>query len=202
MTNEGHPADPVDDEGRRSDVAPHLSNDTMAPTADAPRDGHRAQSESSGLAAATIPGLGDVEWQTSYDRESVDRFVAEIETEKARLTEEIAAAQAREASARERLATQQAYNEMQLGALVVSARTELDRIEKQHVDAVTAIRAEALEKAAEILGAARREASAVGDASASLSRVVSSDSEDVGDRVSSVVDDAPEPDSEERTDVG
>jgi hypothetical protein len=196
MTDHGHPGDALDDSGLEVDDASRSNGSGHAAPGAAPEvSGGDERADAS--APTPVAGLDEVEWHVSYDRESVDRFLAEVEEEKARLTAAIAAAEAREAEARERLATQKAYNEEQLGALVVSARTELDRVEKEHADAVAAIRAEALEKAARILESARREADAVGDASQSLARVVPGDA--VDDPTPGASERAV---AEDRTDVG
>ncbi len=153
-------------------------------------------------AAAAVPGLEGVEWQTTYDRASVDRYLADVEAERARLRADIEAAEARAASARARTERQKAADEAQVGALVLATRAEIERIEREHKDAVDAIRSVALEKAARILEVARNEAASVNGATASMSKAVGTDDGppvEAADAPSAVA--APRPDPEERIDA-
>ena len=70
---------------------------------------------------------------------------------------------------RQRLAARTAELEAGLGAVVLAARAELDRIEREQDEAVAAIRAEAEAEATRIREAARLEVQVVREASASLS---------------------------------
>lgn len=153
-------------------------------------------------AAAAVPGLEGVEWRTSYDRASVDRYLADVEAERARLRADIEAAEARAASARALAERHQAADEAQVGALVLATRAEIERIEREHKDAVDAIRSAALEKAARILEVARNDAASVNCATASMSKAVGADDARPveADEAPGVVA-APRPDPEGRIDA-
>lgn len=114
----------------------------------------------------------DVRWQLSYDRASVDAFLAEVEIERARLQRDIEAARARtEASGR--LVEGRGTDALaELGALVVAARTQLTRIEDEHAAIVETIRRASATEAARVLAAAHREVEAMRASTASLARLV------------------------------
>ncbi len=108
--------------------------------------------------------LDGIDWHPSYDRDSVERHLVE----RARLNEEIADAERRTVEAETALAERTAQLEAGLGAVVVAARTELARIDRERDEAVAAIRAEAETEAARIREAAHTEASTVRGAASSL----------------------------------
>lgn len=112
--------------------------------------------------------LDGIEWFPSYDRDSVERHLRELDAERDRLKAEIADAERRTAEAEATLAERNAELEAGLGAVVVAARTELARIDRERDEAVAAIRAEAEAEAARIREAARTEASTVRGAASSL----------------------------------
>lgn len=123
-------------------------------------------------ADAPIAGLEEVAWRPSYDRESVNRYLAEVEAEKSRLLAEIRLAEEREAAAQERYRTKAATErDAVLGALLLAARAETDRVETEHRETVAAIQALADEESATIRDRAQAEAAAVREAVASLAAI-------------------------------
>ena len=121
--------------------------------------------------AALVPGgeLDGIEWYPTYDRESVERHLRELDAERDRLNAEIAEAERRTEEAEATLAARTAEIEAGLGAVVVAARSELARIDRERDEAVEAIRAEAEAEAARIREAARVEADSLRGAASSLS---------------------------------
>ncbi|MCU0311583.1 MAG: hypothetical protein MUE36_11670 [Acidimicrobiales bacterium] len=117
----------------------------------------------------------DLAWQTTYDRASVEAYLSQVDAERAKLEEQIAAAEARTAAARERADRLKAADESKVAALVLAARAELDRMESEHRAAVDGIRSAALEKAARILEVARAEAATVTGAGATIAGVLGAD---------------------------
>jgi hypothetical protein len=115
--------------------------------------------------------LDGVNWYPTYDRASVERYLGALDAERDRLRVEIEAAERRAELAQARLAARTADLEARLGAVVLAARAELDRIDQEQSAAVAAIRADAENEAARIREAAEKEAVAVRDAAASLSRL-------------------------------
>lgn len=131
-----------------------------------------AMSEPPGTDPPTATGRADldgVNWYPTYDRASVERYLASLDEERERLLGEIAVAEHRTQAAQVALAARAADLEARLGAVVVAARAELDRIDQEQVAAVAAIRADAEAEAAKIRESARLEADAVREAAASLS---------------------------------
>ncbi len=112
--------------------------------------------------------LDSVPWFAAYDRPSVEAYLAALDDEKVRLEADIADAERRTAIAQQALAARAAELEAGLGAVVLAARAELERIEREQDVAVAAIRAEAEAEAERIRAAARLEAGTVRDASAAL----------------------------------
>lgn len=110
----------------------------------------------------------DLHWQISYDRASVDRFVAEVEAERARLQAAIEEARARLRQARAEATARQAEAREELGALVLAAQQELEEIERHHRETLEVIQAAAVEEAARLLIRAREEVAAVRATAASL----------------------------------
>lgn len=119
-------------------------------------------------AAVASDELAGVEWYPAYDRGSVERYLAVLDADRDRLEREIAGAERRTVASREALAVRTVELEASLGAVVLAARAELDRIEREQEEAVAAIRAEAETEAARIREAARIEADTVREAAASL----------------------------------
>lgn len=118
-----------------------------------------------------LDDLGELAWHSAYDRESVERYFAEVDAARATLLAGISAAEARVAEAEQGLAAQVEVDEARLGALVVAARAEMDRLEDEHRQAVQRLRAEAFAEAAELLAVAEREAADIARASESVSRL-------------------------------
>jgi regulator of protease activity HflC (stomatin/prohibitin superfamily) len=117
---------------------------------------------------APIAGVEDLAWRPSYDRESVDQYLAAVEAEKVRLLAEIRLAEERTAAAQERYQVNATERDALLGALLLAAREEVDRVDAEHRTTVAAIRAEAEEEAARIRDRAQADATAVRDVVASL----------------------------------
>lgn len=102
-----------------------------------------------------VTPLHGVTWRPAYERDSVLRFLAEVEAEESRLGEELEAAQSRlDGASRSRLA-REAEARAELGALARAAQAEIVRLEEDHRRRVDAIRAAAADEAARILAAAR-----------------------------------------------
>lgn len=118
--------------------------------------------------------LDGIEWFPSYDRESVEQHLRDLDQERLRLEDQIAEAERRTAAAEEALAARTAELEAGLGAVVLAARSELARIDRERDEAIAAIEAEAEAEAARIREAARHEAETVRGAASSLSAAVTS----------------------------
>ncbi len=119
----------------------------------------------------SIPELAGVAWRASYDRESVDAYLAAVEAERERLLDEIRFAEERAAAAQEQLRANTTGREARLGALVLAARDEIDRLDHEHRAAVAAIRAQAEDEASRLRERAQADAAAVREVVASLSAV-------------------------------
>jgi hypothetical protein len=137
-------------------------------------NGHNGNGSSNGYGSPTPTSAGTgaldgIEWRPAYDRSSVERYLSALDAERERLEGEIADAERRTAAAQQALATRTAELEASLGAVVLAARAELDRIDREQQEAVAAIRADAETEAARIREAARLEADTVREAAASLS---------------------------------
>lgn len=117
--------------------------------------------------AAILPK--ELQWHVSYDRPSMERFVAEVEAERARLQKEIDVTKARLEQARAANVVRAATTQAAVGALVLAAQEDLAGIERQHQDVLETIRAAAVEEAARLLAAARAEADEVRNVATSLS---------------------------------
>ena len=148
-----------------------------------------------GAEPAPIAGLDDMAWRPSYDRESVDRYLAAVEAEKSRLLEEIRLAEERAATAQERREASAAEREALLGSLLLAARAEIDRIDTEHRTIVEEIHAAAEKEAADIRDKAQTDATAVREVVASLTAITRTDEPTVAD-----VEDDTEPQDE--SDVG
>jgi hypothetical protein len=120
-------------------------------------------------AAPVGTGLDGVNWFPAYDRASVEGYLDSLDAERARLEAQIADAERRTLAAQEALAERTAEMEAALGAVVLAARSELDRIDREQQETVAAVRAEATAEAARIREAARLEAETVSEAASSLS---------------------------------
>jgi hypothetical protein len=118
---------------------------------------------------AVPAGLEGVTWSAAYDRASVERYLESLDADRTLLEAEIAEAERRTSAARDALAARTAELEAALGAVVLAARSQLERIDREQQEAVAAIRAEAEAEAARIREAARQEAETVRAAASSLS---------------------------------
>lgn len=123
----------------------------------------------------SIPELAGVAWRASYDRESVDAYLAAVEAERERLLDEIRFAEERAAAAQEQLRANTTGREARLGALVLAARDEIDRLDRDHRAAVAAIRAQAEDEAARLRERAKADAAAVREVVASLSAITTAE---------------------------
>jgi type IV secretory pathway TrbL component len=117
---------------------------------------------------SSLTSSDDLQWQLSYDRASVDRYLAEIGTERARLQAEIDEALARRDAARAAIVAREAAAQAELGALVLATQNELERIEAGHREVLDTIRRAAEAEAARVLAAAHREVEAMRNVTASL----------------------------------
>lgn len=149
-------------------AVPDIIDETTVPKPSSNGDGD-------GTVRADAGPLDGIEWRTSFDRASVERFAAEVAAERKRLEAAVAAAEARIADVERRRAERHERGEDELGALVLLTKGELDRIDQEHREAVAAIRREAEEEAARLLEAARVEAEKADAAAASLHRLVTID---------------------------
>lgn len=113
-------------------------------------------------ARARIAGVGgpapelsptDLHWQMSYDRASVDRFVAEVEDQRRRLQAQVDAAREdlREARA---AAARRAEAQVQLAAGFLEVQRELEEGERAHRERLASIDGGAADVAAGLLAAA------------------------------------------------
>lgn len=109
--------------------------------------------------------LLNVRWQTSYERSSVDQFLAAVDAERRHLEEEIEAAKARLRRVRE-LAAVHAAATAEITERLLRAQRELEVLEREHRRALDGIDAEASEVARRLMAAAREEAAAMRAAAA------------------------------------
>lgn len=98
-------------------------------------------------------------WERTYDRASVESFLAAAEAERAHLLAEIEAARKRLAGSEERKATAILDGQIRLAGLVQAAHRELEEARRENESAVEAILGAADIEAAGILAAAHREVS-------------------------------------------
>jgi cell division septum initiation protein DivIVA len=133
---------------------------------------------------APMTGVDDVAWRPSYDRQSVDRYLADVETEKARLLEEIRLAEERVTAAQERGRASTTERDALLGALLLAARAEMERVDTEHRAGVAAIYAAAEEEAAGIRDRAQANATAVREVVASLAAITESTDAEVDEPAS------------------
>lgn len=117
-------------------------------------------------------GPAELRWQRSYDRDGIERFVAEVEAERARLRAELDVARAATAAAAARSVAGQAAAQASLGAFVIETQRELEAMERAHQETIEGIRAAAAAEAARVLDAAHAEAAAVRAAAAAISQIV------------------------------
>lgn len=124
------------------------------------------------MAGSMPSNPADLRWSLSYDRVSVDRFLAEIEVQRGALQAQIErAVQAREV-AEAAAARRHAAGRTDLGEQVVAAWGELDRLEAEHREIVTTIREAAEREATRVLAAAHREVAAMRESTATLAALV------------------------------
>lgn len=103
----------------------------------------------------------EITWREGYDRESVERFLAECEAERARLLGAIAEQHERQRAAEQAAAAHREADQADFAAIVAAAHRELAEVEEEHKELVAAIRKAAVDEAARVLAAARAEAAAV-----------------------------------------
>lgn len=112
--------------------------------------------------------LDELHWQTTYDRASIERFVTEVDAERARLKSEIDVARNRLGRAQQAQANHRSDLASQLGDLVMDAHRRLVEMERNHQQLIDTIWATAEEEATRILDAARAEAARLGIAADQL----------------------------------
>jgi hypothetical protein len=117
-------------------------------------------------------GPAELRWHRSYERAGIERFVAEVEAERARLRAELDAARAATAAAAARSVAGQAAAQASLGALVIETQRELEAMERAHQETIDGIRSAAAAEATRVLEAAHAEAAAVRSAAAAISQIV------------------------------
>jgi len=110
----------------------------------------------------------DLRWQLAYDRVSIERFVVEVNTERARLQAEIDDARARLRHAQQARVERQSDLASELGDLVLDAQRRLAEMERSQRELIDAIQATAEDEARRVLDAARTEAARIGSAVARL----------------------------------
>lgn len=122
-----------------------------------PVGGHADASDDETSFGRMVPHL---HWQVSYDLASVDRYLAEIEAERASIERQMEHASERVQRAK-KAAERRAAAEAELGARILAAQEEFERIQQEQREAVDAIRAAAGAEADRVLAAAREEAEAM-----------------------------------------
>lgn len=101
--------------------------------------------------------LENVSWQLSYDRASVERFVADVEATRSSLEAEIDDAKRRLLQAQEAKTERRSDLPAELGALVLAAQREFVELERSHLEMVNSIKEAASLEAMRILETARLE---------------------------------------------
>lgn len=114
----------------------------------------------------------ELRWELTYERTSVERFIAEIDEEVARLRTEIEAARQRAAAARSGSSARDDGPRSALSELVLAAQRELAAIEAEHERLVVAIRGAAEAEAVRVIVAARAEAAAADAAAEEITTAV------------------------------
>lgn len=117
--------------------------------------------------AAVVPE--ELQWHVAYDQPSMERFVGEVEAERARLQKEIELTKARLERASAANVVRAATAQAAVGALVLAAQEDLAGIERRHQEVLETIRAAAVGEAARLLAAARAEADEVRNVATSMS---------------------------------
>lgn len=83
---------------------------------------------------------GDFTWERSFDRASVERFLADAADKRGELQSELAVVRDRIATARQALERREADQRDALAALVAAAREQLAALEAEHAAALEAAR--------------------------------------------------------------
>lgn len=126
-----------------------------------------ARAQASAGEAAPARAMSDLCWQPSYERASVDRFLADVDAERVRLQGVIAATK-RHLETLRVAAARRAEAEAEFAAQVLAVQQELEGIEREHRESLEAIDTVAGHAAARLLDAAREEASAMRAAAAAV----------------------------------
>lgn len=108
--------------------------------------------------------VDDLQWQRAYDRVSIERFVVEVNTERARLEAEIDEARARLRRARQVRVERRSDRDSELGDLALGAQRRLAEMERNQRELIETIQATAENEARRVLEAARTEAARIGSA--------------------------------------
>lgn len=115
-----------------------------------------------------LPPLDGLSWRPAYDRESIERFAAQVAAEERRLRTEIEVAIGRAVAA----TASTPVAERDLGALMLAVQDELEALEADHRRLLDEIRAAAEAEAARVLESAREEVAGVRRTAASFSDLV------------------------------
>lgn len=121
-----------------------------------------------GNGGPSLPAPEAITWTRSYDRESVDRFLAEVEAHRTGLLRDIDRAIARRDAALESAAAKAAAAAAALGAIALARSSDVARLEEEHQELVATIRSAAETEATRILTAAEREVAAMNEATAAM----------------------------------
>ncbi len=119
-------------------------------------------------AELSLPALEAITWTRSYDRQSVDRFLAEIEAQRAGLLRDVERASARRDAALELVAGRTTAAAAALGAIVIARSSDVAKLEEEHQEVIATIRSAAETEAARILTVAEREVAAMHEATAAM----------------------------------
>jgi DNA repair exonuclease SbcCD ATPase subunit len=124
---------------------------------------------------------GSLASSAMFGEVTIEREMDDIEAERIRLEDEIAAAKRRIDAVRLG-GSERALAERDLGVLVLAAYDELGAIEREHQATIDSVRDSARAEAARILEAAREQASAVHDRAVHATHVSGQDTEPDGSR--------------------
>lgn len=150
------------------------------------RNGSAVHDTSSKVGSSASSDLDGVDWYPTYERAAVESYLAGLDRERERLQNQIRDAERRTDAAQATMASRTADLEARLGAVVLAARTELDRVDREQTAAVEAIKVEADAEVARIRATARHEADIVRDAATTLSRLADMNGSDPASPPSSV----------------
>ncbi len=119
----------------------------------------------------------EVTWKPLYERAAVEKFLSDMEAERAHLAAEIEVAQAQRDAARRVRSTRELEAQAELGALVFTLERQMAELEDSHREVIATIRDAAEAEASRVLAAARREVAAMRDMTATLLPLVTGQQE-------------------------